>query len=78
MIRTPIRPGMEIMLTDVTFEQDMKLHISEACQLFELSYCINGDIYCEWDGKKSYTEGQNGTVLFLEDVVVYDAIPANM
>lgn len=72
VIRTHIRPGMEIMLTDVTFEQDMKLYISEACQLFELSYCIHGDIYCEWDGKKSYTEGQNGTVLFLEDVVVYE------
>ncbi|MCE5172360.1 AraC family transcriptional regulator [Paenibacillus profundus] len=70
--RTRIRPGMEIMLTDITFEQDMKLHIQEACQLFELSYCVSGEIYCEWNGKKSYTDKQTGNVLFLEDVQVYE------
>lgn len=52
LIRTKIRPGMEIMLTDVTFKQDMKLHIQESCQLFELSYCVNGEIHCDWNGKK--------------------------
>lgn len=70
--RTRIRPGMEIMVTDVTFEQDMKLHIREACQLFELSYCLSGDIYCEWNGKESHTVQQTGNVLFLEDVHVIE------
>ncbi|NQX47977.1 helix-turn-helix transcriptional regulator [Paenibacillus tritici] len=70
--RTQIRPGMEIMLTDITFEQDMKLQIQESCQLFELSYCVNGDIHCEWNGKDSHTGTQTGSVLFLEDVQVYE------
>ncbi|MBP1989749.1 helix-turn-helix transcriptional regulator [Paenibacillus eucommiae] len=70
--RTRIRPGMEIMYTDITFEQDMKLHIQEACPLFELSYCVSGDIYCEWNGKESHTDIPTGNVLFLEDVQVYE------
>ncbi|WP_289139410.1 AraC family transcriptional regulator [uncultured Brevibacillus sp.] len=70
--RTRIRPGMEIMMTDITFEQDMKLHIQESCQLFELSYCVSGDIYCEWNGKNSHTRSQTGNVTFLEDVKVYE------
>ncbi|WP_235206656.1 helix-turn-helix transcriptional regulator [Paenibacillus tyrfis] len=68
--RIQIRPGMEIMTTDVTFEQDMKLQIQESCQLFELSYCVSGEIHCEWNGKKSHTIAQTGNVLFLEDVRV--------
>jgi hypothetical protein len=51
--RTRIRPGMEIMYTDITYEQDMKLHIQEACPLIELSYNVSGEIYCEWNGKES-------------------------
>ncbi|MEK3769331.1 AraC family transcriptional regulator [Paenibacillus sp. FSL R5-0887] len=70
--RTRIRPGMEIMYTDITYEQDMKLHIQEACPLFELSYNLSGEIYCEWNGKESYTDKQMGNVLFLEDVQVYE------
>ncbi|WP_282935191.1 AraC family transcriptional regulator [Paenibacillus sp. RC67] len=70
--RTRIRPGMEIMVTDITFEQDMKLHIQEACPLFELSYCLQGSIYCAWNGKESYTEPQTGNVLFMEDELVYE------
>ncbi len=68
--RTHIRPGMEIMLTDVTFAQDMKVNIEEGCQLFELSYCASGEIYCEWSGKHSITQAKNGNVLYLEDVRV--------
>ncbi|GAA3413259.1 hypothetical protein ACFFNY_01535 [Paenibacillus hodogayensis] len=45
--RTRIRSGMEIMMTGITFEQDMKLQIQESCQLFELSYCVSGEIHCE-------------------------------
>lgn len=70
--RTRIRPGMEIMLTDITFEQDMKVQIQESCSLFELSYCVSGEIYCEWSGKNSLTSSQTGNVLFLEDVRVYE------
>jgi AraC-like DNA-binding protein len=70
--RTRIRPGMEIMVTDVTFVQDMRLRIRENCQLFELSYCLNGDIHCEWSGKESHTVRQTGNVLFLEDVCVME------
>lgn len=70
--RTRIRPGMEIMMTDITYEQDMKLEIQESCQLFELSYCVSGDIYCEWNGKNSHTSSQTGNVTFLEDVKVYE------
>lgn len=70
--RTRIRPGMEIMLTDITFEQDMRLQIQESCQLFELSYCVSGEINCEWNGKSSHTSSQTGNVTFLEDVKVYE------
>jgi len=70
MTRTQIRPGMEIMMTDIIFEQDMKLHIQESCQLFELSYCVSGEIHCEWNGKTSHTISQTGNVLYLEDVRV--------
>lgn len=70
--RTRIRPGMEIMMTDITFEQDMKLQIQESCQLFELSYCVSGEIYYEWSGKKTQTNSQIGNVTFLEDVQVYE------
>ncbi|WP_238177999.1 AraC family transcriptional regulator [Paenibacillus contaminans] len=70
--RTRIRPGMEIMITDITFKQDMKLRIQENCQLFELSYCVSGEINCEWNGKESHTVNQTGNVLFLEDVQVYE------
>jgi len=63
---------MEILYTDITFERDMKLHIQEACPLFELSYCVSGEIYCEWNSKESYTDKQTGNVLFLDDVQVYE------
>lgn len=78
LIRTKIRPGMEIMLTDVTFQQDMKLHIQESCQLFELSYCVNGEIHCDWNGKNSLTIAQTGNVLFLEDIRVYEEKKADI
>jgi len=70
--RTRIRPGIEILMTDITFEQDMKLQIQESCQLFELSYCVSGEIHCEWNGKKSHTNSHTGNVTFLEDVLVYE------
>ncbi|UQZ82248.1 Regulatory protein PchR [Paenibacillus konkukensis] len=70
--RTLIRPGMEIMYTDAVFEQNIRLHIQEACQLFEISYCLSGEIYSEWDGKRAYTGHETGSVLFLEDVLVYE------
>lgn len=60
------------MLTDITFEQDMKLHIQEDCRLFELSYCVSGEINCDWSGKSSRTVAETGNVLFLEDVRVYE------
>ncbi|GEB32231.1 helix-turn-helix domain-containing protein [Brevibacillus parabrevis] len=68
--RTQIRPGMEIMLTDITYHQDMQLQIQESCQLFELSYCVSGEIHCDWNSKNSHTLSQTGNVLFLEDVRV--------
>ncbi len=70
--RTRIRPGMELLYTDVTYAEDMKLQIQEDCSLFELSYSLSGDIYCEWNGKHSYTKQQTGNILFLEDVRVYE------
>lgn len=69
--RLRIRPGMEIVISDLTFSQDMKLHVREACQLFELNYCLSGDIYCEWNGRERHTGGRAGNVCFLEDVEVY-------
>ncbi|MCG7405962.1 AraC family transcriptional regulator [Paenibacillus sp. ACRRX] len=70
--RTRIRPGMEIVYADVTFQEDMKLRIQEACGIFELSYCVSGEIYCAWDGKESYTSKETSGVLCLEDVQVYE------
>lgn len=70
--RSQIRPGMEIMITDVTFKQDMLLTIQECCELFELSYCVSGEINCEWNGKSSQTLAHTGNVLFLKDVQVYE------
>lgn len=76
--RTRIRPGMEIVITDVTYVEDMKLRIQEACPLFEISYCLNGDIYCEWEGKESYTHHWTGNVLFFEDELVYEEKKADV
>ncbi|MCY9517680.1 helix-turn-helix transcriptional regulator [Paenibacillus apiarius] len=76
--RVRIRPGMEIIISDITFKQDMKLRIQEACRLFELSYCVSGEIYCEWDGKESHTDKRTGNVLFLEDVQVYEEKKAGL
>ncbi|GKS14201.1 hypothetical protein YDYSY3_52010 [Paenibacillus chitinolyticus] len=39
-------------MTDITFED-------------ELSYCVSGEIDCEWNGKKSYANSQ--IVTFLEE-----------
>ncbi len=72
MTRTRIRPGMEIMITDITFEEDMKLQLQESCQLFELSYCVSGEMNYEWNGKRSLTSSKTGNVTFLEDVRVYE------
>jgi AraC-like DNA-binding protein len=76
--RTRIRSGMEIVITDVTYVQDMRLRIQEACPLFEISYCLNGDIYCEWDGKESHTNHWTGNVLFFEDELVYEEKKADV
>lgn len=78
ILRTRIRPGMEIVVIDMTYEQDMKLRIQEACQLFELSYCLSGEIYCEWDGKESLTSNWTGNVLFFENELVYEEKKANV
>ncbi|MCM3039447.1 AraC family transcriptional regulator [Paenibacillus motobuensis] len=78
ILRTHIRPDMEIVVTDLTYAEDMKLRIQEACPLFELSYCLSGDIYCEWDGKESYTRHWTGNVLFFEDELVYEEKKADV
>lgn len=69
--RLRIRSGMEVVISDLILERDMKLHIRETCSLFELNYCVNGDIYCEWNGKMRHAGGRTGNVCFLEDVEVY-------
>ena len=69
--RLRIRSGMEIVVSDVTYERDMQLYIREACPIFELNYCVSGEIYCEWKGKNRHTEGRTGNVCFLEEVEVY-------
>ncbi|KKO51617.1 helix-turn-helix domain-containing protein [Paenibacillus sp. DMB20] len=78
ILRTRIRSGMEIVVTDITYKQNMKLHIQEACPLFELSYCLNGEIYCEWDGKENLTDNWTGNVLFFENELVYEEMKANI
>ncbi|PUA36742.1 AraC family transcriptional regulator [Paenibacillus elgii] len=76
--RMRIRPGMEIVVSDMTYERNMKLHIMEACRLFELSYCVSGEIYCEWDGKENWTGSRTGNVLFLENIRVYEEMKAGL
>jgi len=69
--RLRIRPGMEIVLTDVAFARDMKLRIREHCRLFELNFCESGEIYCEWNGRERLIGEKTGNVCFLEGTEVY-------
>ena len=49
--RMRIRPGMEIVTTDIKLEQDMKRQFRGSYSLFELNYCLSGDIFCAWMAK---------------------------
>ncbi|MBP1995547.1 helix-turn-helix transcriptional regulator [Paenibacillus eucommiae] len=69
--RIPIREGMEIIISDMKLEQDLKLNFQGSYHLFELNYCLDGDIYCSWDGKDHHTGNQNGNVCYLENMKLY-------
>ncbi|TBL81086.1 helix-turn-helix domain-containing protein [Paenibacillus thalictri] len=69
--RLHIRSGMEIVISDMVLEQNLQLRIQESCRLFELNYCVNGEIYCEWGGKESVTSQRTGNICFFEDERVY-------
>lgn len=68
--RMRIRAGMEILVSDLTFHQDMRFKIRGAYPIFELNYCISGGIRCHWDGKETHTERQSGNICFLENAEV--------
>ena len=76
--RMRIRPGMEIVISNMTLKQDLKLHVQEACRIFELNYSVSGEIYCSWNGKEHYTSEQTGNVCYLEDVQIYMEKKANI
>lgn len=69
--RLRIRPGMEIVITDVQLAEDLKLNIMENCRLLELNYSLHGETYCAWNGRERHINSQEGNVLFLEDSQIY-------
>ncbi|MGG1659939.1 hypothetical protein [Brevibacillus sp. NRS-1366] len=69
--RLRIRPGMEIVITDMQLEEDLKLNITENCRLLELNYSLHGDTYCAWNGRERHISSQEGNVIFLEDSQIY-------
>ncbi|WP_431809109.1 helix-turn-helix transcriptional regulator [Brevibacillus agri] len=69
--RLRIRPGMEIVITDLQLEEDMKYTIRENFQLLELNYSLSGQTYCAWNGQEKQIVGKEGSVVFLEDEEVY-------
>ncbi|MFD0714653.1 helix-turn-helix domain-containing protein [Paenibacillus sp. GCM10027626] len=69
--RIPIRRGMEVVITDMMLDEDMKLHVQNSYGLFELNYCLDGQIYCAWEGNEHYTGQHNGNVFFMENIELY-------
>ncbi|WP_083955669.1 helix-turn-helix transcriptional regulator [Brevibacillus parabrevis] len=69
--RLRIRPGMEIVMTDLLLEEDMKYTIQENFQLLELNYSLSGQTYCAWNGKEKQIASKEGSVVFLADEKVY-------
>jgi len=71
MTRIPIRQGMEVVITDMLLKQDMKLQVCGSHSIFELNYCLDGEIYCAWDGHEHFTGRANGNLFYMEDMQLY-------
>ncbi|GAA3406355.1 helix-turn-helix transcriptional regulator [Paenibacillus hodogayensis] len=71
IVRLPIRDGMEIVISDLVLERDLKLHIEAAYSLFELNYCLDGEIYCAWGGKEHTTGSRSGNVFHMDRTKLY-------
>ncbi|OBZ18622.1 hypothetical protein A8L34_03370 [Bacillus sp. FJAT-27264] len=70
--RMLIRPGMEVLVEDLTLHENMKLYIDQDCQVLGLAYQLSGDVYCEWNGAAATTSGSPGnTVYFTDQTQVY-------
>lgn len=64
--RMRIRAGMEIVISDLTLLQNLKLRIREACRIFELNYCASGEVVCNWNGQELHTGTGMGNVCVLD------------
>ncbi|GKS12265.1 AraC family transcriptional regulator [Paenibacillus chitinolyticus] len=71
LTRIPIRTGMEIVVSDFELIRDLKVQVHGSYSLFELNYCLEGDIYCAWEGNELQTGSLSGNVFFMENMNVY-------
>ncbi|MEK8131810.1 AraC family transcriptional regulator [Paenibacillus filicis] len=69
--RIPIRAGMEVVITDMVLERDLQVQIEATYGLFELNYCMEGEIYCAWDGQEHHTGRHGGNVFNMDQIQLY-------
>ncbi|MFD0711518.1 helix-turn-helix transcriptional regulator [Paenibacillus sp. GCM10027626] len=66
MSRTKIRPGIEVVISDMTLEEDLHQYIYEN-RILEINYCFSGDTDCYFQGNRFSTPVQSGNIYSMED-----------
>lgn len=69
--RIRIQKGMEIIISDLTLEKNLKLNIKNSCSIFELNYCLSGENFCVWgEDRHIHVRKQTGNICYLNDAKV--------
>lgn len=68
--RQKIRPGIEVVLSDMTLQEDWKQYITED-QVFEIHYCFSGNTDCFVNGKSFSTEVRPCNFYSMETTELY-------
>ncbi|RAV21664.1 AraC family transcriptional regulator [Paenibacillus contaminans] len=68
--RLKIRQGIEVVITDMTLEEDWNQYIHED-RVFEINYCFSGSVDCYFKGNRSSTQGQSGNMYAIEDSEIH-------
>lgn len=68
--RMKIKPGVEIVTSNLTLEEDWNLYIQEE-RLFEITYCFSGNTDSFLKGNRFTTQVQSGSAYMVEDSEIH-------
>ncbi|WP_273485034.1 hypothetical protein [Desulforamulus ruminis] len=69
--RIRLQKGLEIIISDLKLEKNMKLNIKSSYSIFELNYCLSGEAFCHCENNRHHVKEESGNICYLEHARVY-------